>query len=473
MLVSTNKFVSEMSRKSYYTFFLEFWKVISAEKLVLNWHIEYLCNELQQVAERVFAGQKKEYDLIVNCPPGTSKSSIFSVLFQPWVWTRMPSARVITGSFSERLALDLSRKSRDVVMSDKYRGLFPEVELREDQNTKGYFANSKGGIRYAVGVGGSVLGFHAHFILPDDPLDPQGALSDLVAAEANVWMSETLSQRKVDKNLTPTCMVMQRLHQNDPTGNWLERGGSIRHISLPGDLEWEVKPDHLRVNYKDGLFDPNRISRAVLDEAYKTLGEVGYAGQYGQHPVPRGGALFKVDRLMYDPIVPSKWKVEPVRYWDKAISLDKRAAYTTGGKQGLDFNDNVWILDVRRGRWDSATREDMILQTARADGKKVRIGMEQEPASSGKESVENSAMRLSLNGFHVIPDKVTGNKEHRADTFSVAVNAGRVILVPAPWNSVLVEEMRFFPHSRFKDQIDCLSGGYSMVSKKRLRVGRF
>jgi hypothetical protein len=93
----------------------------------------------------------------------------------------MPSARIITGSFSERLALDLSRKSRDVVMSEKYHELFPEIELREDQNTKGYFVNTKGGIRYAVGVGGSVIGMHAHFLIPDDPIDPQGFYRTLLS----------------------------------------------------------------------------------------------------------------------------------------------------------------------------------------------------------------------------------------------------------------------------------------------------
>jgi hypothetical protein len=349
---NVNRFKAEMCRASYFQFFQEFWPIISAEKLVLNWHIKYLCDELQYVAERVFNGQQKEYDIICNCPPGTSKSSIFSVLFQPWIWTRMPSARVITGSFSERLALDLSRKSRDVVMSEQYTEMFPEIELREDQNTKGYFVNSKGGMRYAVGVGGSVIGMHAHFLIPDDPIDPQGVLSDLVMAEANVWLSETLSQRKVDKMLTPTLMVMQRLHQNDPTGYWLEQGGNIKNIVLPAEAEDEVKPESLRSNYVGGLLDPIRLPRWVLDEAFKKLNDVGYAGQYRQNPVPRGGALFKVDRLMYDAHVPVKWNGPVIRYWDKAVSLSRGAAWTVGVKGGLDLKNNLWILDVKRDRWD-------------------------------------------------------------------------------------------------------------------------
>jgi predicted phage terminase large subunit-like protein len=290
-------------------------------------------------------------------------------------------------------------------------------------------------------------------------------------AEANVWLSETLSQRKVDKMLTPTLMVMQRLHQNDPTGYWLEQGGNIKNIVLPAEAEDEVKPESLRSNYVGGLLDPIRLPRWVLDEAFKKLNDVGYAGQYRQNPVPRGGALFKVDRLMYDAHVPVKWNGPVIRYWDKAVSLSRGAAWTVGVKGGLDLKNNLWILDVKRDRWDSGNREEAILQQARIDGRKVTIGMEQEPASSGKESAESSAYALARHGFYVKLDKVTGSKEARADTLSVAVNTGRVILVPAPWNSVFVEEMRYFPNSRFKDQIDAASGMFAMTSKPRLRVG--
>ena len=132
---ATDKMLAQLCRESYYQFFLEFAPIVFPERIVLNWHIQFLCDELQQIAERVFRGEPKEYDFICNCPPGSSKSTIFSVLFQPWTWTRMPSARHITGSHAESLALDLSRKSRDVVLSDKYRRFFPEIQLREDQNT--------------------------------------------------------------------------------------------------------------------------------------------------------------------------------------------------------------------------------------------------------------------------------------------------------------------------------------------------
>ncbi len=471
--VRTDKFTAAMCRESYYSFFLHFWPLVAAEKLVDSWYIHKLCDELQDLSERVFLDQPKTHDLIWNCPPGTSKSSVVSILWQPWVWTRMPSARFITGSYSERLALDLSRKSRDVVVSEKYQTLFPEIKLREDQNTKSHFANTQGGMRYATGVGGSVTGMHAHFIAVDDPIDPLASLSDLMLLEANTWMKETLSRRKINIMLTPTVLIMQRLHQDDPTGNALERKAPVRHCCVPCDTSCEIKPESFRQFYsEDGLLDPIRLPRSALEDAFDTLGEAGYACQYQQSPVPRGGAMFKVDRLNYQTTAPTVWKRGPVRYIDKA-STKGGGAFTVGVKMALDQQDRVWILDVIRGQWDSGTREQIILNTAELDGKKVKIGLEQEPGAGGKESMENTVKRLALRGFRTIVDKPTGDKELRADPFSAYVNLGKVVLLNAPWNRTFVEEMRYFPRSKYKDQIDAASGAFAVITKQRLRVGAF
>jgi predicted phage terminase large subunit-like protein len=471
MQVSADKFLASECRKSYYQFFLQFWGQVAEEKLRLNWHVEKLCHEMQVISERVFADQPKEYDLLANCPPGSTKSKIVSVLWQPWIWTRMPSARFLSGSYSERIALDLARQSRDLVLSEKYHALFPDIELRADQNTKGYFMNNRGGWRFATGVGGTATGMHAHFIAVDDPLDPIGALSDLVLYEADVWIKETLADRKVEKWLTPTVMIMQRLHQNDPTGAWLRRGGKIRHIVIPAELGWPVLPPEWSRYYKDGLFDPVRFPHEVLAEARKR-GDVYYAGQYGNSPIPRGGAMFHVAQLRFRTDIPTKWKRGPIRFWDKASSHNT-GAWTAGVKGGIDMDNQVWILDVRRGQWDSGTREKMIVETGRMDGRRVRIGIEQEPSGAGKEAAVNTVARLALKDLRAYANTVRGDKETRAEDFSVQVNLGNVILVTGPWNHEYVEEMRYFPLSLYKDQIDASSGLYTGLAKQRIRIGAF
>jgi predicted phage terminase large subunit-like protein len=70
-------------------------------------------------------------------------------------------------------------------------------------------------------------------------------------------------------------------------------------------------------------------------------------------------------------------------------------------------------------------------------------------------------------------EKAVGDKEMRADTFSVWVNMGKVVLVNAPWNHVYVQELRFFPRSKYKDQVDASSGAFANIVKKRIKIGAF
>lgn len=155
-----------LCRSSYAAFVKEFWdEVPGAGRLVWNWHLDVLCGEMQRGAERVFLGLPCEEDLVVNVVFGSSKSTICSILFHPWTWTRTPQARHLTVTHTETLALDLANKSRAVIRSEKYRGLFPEIELRRDTDAKSYQMNSHGGVRQAFTVSGkNPTGFHFDYL---------------------------------------------------------------------------------------------------------------------------------------------------------------------------------------------------------------------------------------------------------------------------------------------------------------------
>ena len=118
---------ASLCRDSFYDFVRLFWHIIIPEEPIYNWHIEYLCQELQEIAERVFRGETKKHDLVINISPGTTKSTICSVMFPAWVWTRMPSCRSICASYAYSLAMDLSRRSRDLVQSKKWIRLFGNI----------------------------------------------------------------------------------------------------------------------------------------------------------------------------------------------------------------------------------------------------------------------------------------------------------------------------------------------------------
>jgi hypothetical protein len=65
----------ELNNRSLYHFLQYFWPVYTTQKFSPNWHIEYICNELEKVAERVANRQPREYDLIINVPPGSTKTA--------------------------------------------------------------------------------------------------------------------------------------------------------------------------------------------------------------------------------------------------------------------------------------------------------------------------------------------------------------------------------------------------------------
>jgi predicted phage terminase large subunit-like protein len=265
---------------------------------------------------------------------------------------------------------------------------------------------------------------------------------------------------------------MQRLHQNDPTGDWIENSkeGTYKHICLPADCSEGqiVLPEVVKEKYVDQLLDPVRLPRELLEQRRKWMGEYGYACQYDQQPIPRSGGMFLVDRLKVGHVDPSDPVVYAVRYWDKAVSIKKTACYTVGVKLGKTRAGRFYIMDVIRGRWDSDARERLIKSTAEMDGKSVLVGIEMEPGSGGFESAMSTLRNLA--GFRVKIDKADTHKETRAEPFSTQVNGYNVTLVPGAWNTEYISELQYFPNSKYKDQVDASSGAFNMITAMQRRV---
>lgn len=480
----------ELNRRSLFEFIKCFWSEVSSDPFKPNWHIEYLCRELESIAERVANGERKEYDLIINIPPGTTKTITCTIMFPVWCWTKWPHLKFITGSYSKDLALESADHSREIIRSQKFKTVYPEIEIREDKDTKSNYKIVKkvwingphrqpqtipGGNRYSTSVGGTLTGFHAHILIWDDPLNPSQAVSDVERENANRWIDQTASTRKVDKDVSTTILVMQRLHQDDVSGHLLEKEKTnLKHICLPGEIfnyADKVQPPELINHYKNGLLDPVRMSENTLKDLEADLGQYGYAGQIGQNPTPPKGGMFKVDMigLLLTPPDPAQ-VVSKVRYWDKAGTKEQfergvKIAYTVGTLM-YRLKSGKWVvMDVKRGRWSAEQREKIIRMTAEADGQDVVIYHEQEPGSGGKESAEQTIKNLA--GFASYADKPIGDKVFRADPYSVQVNNGNVLIVKADWNHDFLEEHRFFPFSTYKDQVDSAAGAFSKLSKKR------
>jgi predicted phage terminase large subunit-like protein len=493
---------AEKCRRSFKYFVQEFWDEVVPEPMVWSWHMDVFCEEVENIFRPVIGTpiydcrgilkhrqrQNKEYDLVINVPPGTTKSLIFTVMAPVWGWLNDPTLRFITGSYSADLSIEHSDLARDLFKCQRFQIYFPDLGIRQDKDVKSNYHNNKKGSRYTTSVGGTVTGMHAHIIIIDDPLNPKKAASSVELRSASMWMERTLSTRKVDKRVTPTILVMQRLDERDPAGMLLEKmyagKKSIRHICLPGEIfsgatitkgvitRSLVQPPELAEKYVDGMLDPVRLGRDTLKELNADLGQYGYAGQIQQQPAPAEGGMFKVGKL--DIIaMPPEWEIkQTIRYWDKA-GTDKKdnpgAAHTAGVKICVLSNGKYCILDVVRGQWGTDEREDRILQTAKLDGTSVTVWIEQEPGSGGKDSARGTVK--SLAGFPIYAECPTGDKVTRADPFSVQVNWGNVCLVRAPWNQDYIDEMSNFPFSKWKDQIDASAGGFNKIAIPAKRAG--
>lgn len=474
--------IRELCNRDFYFFLQHFWPVVSSDPFRGNWHIELMCRELQALAERVGDRLPALYDLLINVPPGSTKTISCSIMFPVWCWTRWFWMRFITVSYSAVLSLESAEYSRDLVRSAEFREIFPELEIKVDKDTKSNFRVQKvengrkilGGNRFSTSVGGTLTGFHGHLLVVDDPLNPQQAASDNELKACNSWMTQTLPTRKTDKAVTPMLLIQQRLHQNDPTGNRLQSAPhSVRHICLPGEIKnyrQYVKPPELAELYVDNLLDPVRLPWPVLNKLKEDLGQYGFSGQVGQNPVPPGGGMFKVDRFVLVDSTEHLFRdpnniLGVARFWDKA-SLEEEGDWTVGVKMyKLARPDGgYWFLitDVRRGQWASHIRESIVRSVAEADGVNVPIFMEQEPGSGGKDQADASIRNLA--GFVSYAERSTGDKVFRADPYSVQVNNGNVMLLQADWTQEFIEEHRFFPFSTYDDQVDAASGAFSKLA---------
>lgn len=304
-----DKLRAERCKRSFYHFFLDFWEVISTEQLVDNWHIKIICDELQVMGERIKDRLPKLHDLIINVPPGSSKSSIASQAFPAWLWTIDPSIRIISGSHGQGLSLSMAVKSRDIIQSDKYKRYYPEIILKSDSNNKSNYSNNHNGQRIATSVGSGIIGNHAHIHLVDDPLNLDPSVTEIMGA--NNWI-DSLSTRKVSKEITPLILIMQRLADNDTCAYILKKNKNVKVISLPAELTEKTTPEY-RKYYKDGLFDPIRISRQVIENTKVDLGSYKYESQFLQNPSPTEGGIVKHEWI----------DLRELRYSDTASELHK------------------------------------------------------------------------------------------------------------------------------------------------------
>ena len=436
------------------------WHVLEPNNpLLWNWHLDAMCQHLQAISRGLI-----EPRLIINVPPGSSKSMIVSVLWQAWEWgpCGMRSIRFLSTSYEEKNVTRDTRKTRDLIMSEWFQALWPDVKMVRAGETS--FANSDTGSREGTPFS-AITGKRGDRFIIDDPHSLDGAESETERDKAVRRFIEGGQNRLNDQTRSAIVVVMQRLHENDLTGALLGRSLGYVHIMIPMEFEpsrrcqtplgW-ADPR----SYDGELMDPRRMPPLAI-ERLKEDNDYMWAGQYQQRPAPREGGMFKVDKIVIVDAVPAGGI--DVRGWDIAGSTRKKSPFTVGGKLRA-VGGLIYITHVARARAEIAEAEQLIVDTIEDDGLGVRQSLPQDPGSAGKSQKFHISVRLLNANFTFSPE--TGKKEDRAIPFASQVNAGNVRMVRGPWNDALFHEMRNFPNSTFKDQIDALSRSYMELAKQ-------
>lgn len=456
---------AELCRLDFYYFVQELWSEIVHETPVWNWHIKYLCDELQQIGQGVANREKSLYDYyIINIPPGSSKTTIVSIMYPIWCWTIDPSQRFICSSHSDTVSLDIAERSRRLFRCEKYQYLFPEVNPDPDTSAKSHFKNTYGGERYATSSGSNIAGVHAHQILADDPIDPRGANSEAERVQANKHITETLSTRKVDKDLTVTILVMQRLHEMDPSGLLLSmKGIRVKHICLPAELRDNVFPPELKTNYVDGLLDPIRLSHSAIKTLRAILGTMGSAGQLDQTPAPEDGAIIKKSWFgEYDMLE----LIQKAR--DKGVELiwncDMDGAFTKKKENAqsallswCEFDNNMYIKESFAVWEETPEFKNSLVEFAYRNGCNSRsAAIRFEPEANALPVAQMLQRETKLN---IIIDKApTVDKLARVRGVAPFLESGRCrLLRNGPGIAELVHQCVVFPNGRLKDRVDTLT----------------
>lgn len=440
------------------------WEVIEpGVVLIPNWHIEYICDQLQEVYELWEAGESQP-DVLINVPPGSSKSTIVTQALPAWLWVRNGSIRVISSSYSADLSTAHAIKSRDILSSDKFTSLFGKTVFKRDQSGKTHYKNKLGGERFVTSTGGMVTGMHADFIIDDDPINPKQAASQASLETAKEFSTRTLPSRKTDKKRTVTIRVMQRLHDMDPAGIWLSRKTKkLRHICLPGRLSDNVRPIELSERYIDGLLDVNRLDKQALQEMQDDLGSLAFAQQIQQITAPEEGGYWKrgwfiaiPDNVFPAPDTMTDYGTD----WDTAYT-DKQENDATAWCSSGRIDGNMYIDKLGYKRMEFP---DMI---------RLMLSMPQPAYVEAKASGKSAVPVLKVNKVVAIEVPVIGgDKIARTKMATPPAEAG-LVCIRESLLSLLYDDheqgILHFPNAKHDDMNDAIVQGIQRHFKKKIQ----
>ena len=395
--------------------------------------------------------------LIINVPPRSLKSHCASVAFPAWLLGHDSSAQIIVASYAQELANKLSSDCRTLSASSFYQELF-STRLSPQRQALQEFTTTKNGFRMATSVGGVLTGRGADFIIVDDPLKPDEALSDSQRKAVNDWFDHSLYSRLNNKKDGCIILIMQRLHEDDLIGHVMgvEPWKVIRFPAIAEEDETHM----IRTPYGTQQFErraaealhPAREPLEILNHLREALGEYNFAAQYQQSPAPLGGGLVKAEwfKTYTAADVPEKFEMI-LQSWDTANKPTELSNYSVCTSWGVK-EKHLYLLQVIRKRLGYPELKRAVREQAEVFGPQTILI---EDRASGTQLIQE----LVGEGMHAIKSyEPAMDKIMRMHSVTSTIENGFVHLPDkACWLAEYIHELIIFPKAKNDDQADSTS----------------
>ena len=454
-----------------------FFKKREARKFMVNKHHHIVADTLQRVLDLEIKR------LIINIPPGYTKTEEAVVNFISRGLAINPQALFMHLSYSDDLALWNSTLIRDTVISPEYQELFP-MAIRNDVSSKKKWYTEQGGGLYATSAGGQVTGFRAGrmeqdkftgALVIDDPIKPDDAYKDTVRNKINNRFMNTFKSRLALESDTPIILIMQRVHEEDPSGFLLTGGTGEKwhHLLLPVEIpdkpvkEWYPQEyTHgipIEYNLPPGALWPMKHTQEDIDLMEKA-DPYTKASQYDQKPSPKGGAVFKDEFWKYynSNALPKDILFKRI-YADTAQEKGEHNDYTVFQCWAYSPSMGILLIDLFREKLETPELTTAFVAFWNKHKYKHKVNLigvqlaviEKKSSGSGLVQIMKKKNNIPVKGI----DRTRGKVVRAMDTVPQIASGNVWLPEDAEWLSDFLSECRkFTPLMTHKndDQIDPL-----------------
>ncbi|WP_370430084.1 phage terminase large subunit [Klebsiella michiganensis] len=376
--------IRSKSTRSFLNFTRIWFELIQGDRLLVNWHHRLMASKIDDL----LAGQLVPRNLIINIPPGGTKTEFFSIHFPAYVNAlvqekRLKRFRNLNISFADTLVKRNSRRTRDIIASREYQEFWPcsfgvnqaeEWEIKDDRGRSiGQTVSRSSNGQITGGRGGYYGPEFSGMVMLDDYNKPVDMLSESRRKSANTLLVNTIRSRRGDKSKehpTPFVSIQQRLHTDDATGFMISGGMGVQfhHVAIPAMIDekyiqsldepwrslcWETVKDTDSVvvggvrywSYWPQMEDVNDLMQLWEKDRYTFL------SQYQQNPMALTGGIIDTSWFRTYTTLP--------KLTHRAVYVDTNSGkvedwldYTVFTLAGMGVDGNLYIIDVVRGRWD-------------------------------------------------------------------------------------------------------------------------